>query len=112
MLGKKLKEAIKAAGYTQEEFAKVLKTNRALVSQWITGYRNPSATTLKKISKALNVPIAFFLDNSVTTGNINARDISINSQNLQTENRLLKKEIELLKKELQLTLKERGKKKW
>lgn len=111
MLGKKLKEAIKTAGYTQEEFAKLIQTNRALVSQWITGYRNPSATNLKKISKALNVPIAFFLDNSINTGNISARDISINSHNLKTENRLLKKEIELLKKELQLTLKQRGKKK-
>ena len=111
MLGKKLKEAIKRAGYTQEEFAKLINTNRALISQWITGRRNPSATNLKKISKALDLPVAFFLDNSITTGNISAREVSINSQNLQTENRLLKKEIELLKKELQLTRKERGTKK-
>lgn len=107
MLGKKLKEAIKTSGYTQEEFANLIKTNRSLVSQWITGRRNPSATNLKKISKALNIPIAFFLDNSIKTGDIHARDISINTTTLETENRLLKKEIELLKKELKLALREK-----
>ena len=111
MLGKKLKVALKQAGYTQEDFAKKINVDRSVISQWITGYRNPSSKNLKKISKELDIPIAFFLDNSIKTGNISTRDISINAQNLQTENRLLKKEIELLKKELQLTLKERGKKK-
>ena len=109
MIGKKIKDAIKAAGFTQKEFAKTIKTNRALVSQWITGRRNPSAANLKKISKVLKLPIAFFLDNSVTTGNISARDVSINTTTLETENRLLKKEIELLKKELKLALREKRK---
>lgn len=80
MLGKKLKEAIKAAGYTQEEFANLIETNRGVINQWITGKRNPSASSLKKISKALKLPITFFLDNSITTGNITTRDININSK--------------------------------
>lgn len=101
MLGKKLKEAIKAAGYTQEEFAKLISTNRGLINQWITGKRNPSAPSLKKISKALKLPITFFLDNSVNTGNITAKDVNINSQNtvkmLEEKLKLKDEKIKILK---------------
>ncbi len=62
MLGKKLKIAIINTGISQEEFAKKLKINRALVSQWITGFRNPSMKNLDKISKILELPISYFIE--------------------------------------------------
>jgi len=103
MLGKKLKEAIKAAGYTQEEFAKIIKTNRSLVSQWING-KTPSTSSLKKISKALNLPATFFLDNSIKTGNITTRDISINSKDtikaLEEKLKFKDEQIEFLKEKI------------
>lgn len=103
MLGKKLKEAIKQAGYTQEEFAKLINTNRALVSQWING-KMPSTNSLKKISEALNIPIKFFLDNSIKTGNITTRDININSQDkikiLEEKLKIKEEKIKLLEEKI------------
>ncbi len=67
MFGKILKETIKKAGFTQEEFAKEIGTVRALVSQWITGVRNPSAKNLKKISEVLKLPVDYFFQESAGT---------------------------------------------
>ena len=107
MLGKKLKTAIKNAGMTQEDFAKKMKTSRALVSQWIIGVRNPSPKNLKKISEALNIPINNFLDDKFAlSSNMASKIKSIEEKNivfeekikrLESENFSLKKEIELIK---------------
>ena len=50
----RIKEVIKEHGYTQKEFAEVLgMTREGLVSI----IKNPSSTTLEKLSNALNVPV-------------------------------------------------------
>lgn len=107
MFGKKLKTAIKNAGMTQEDFAKKLKTSRALVSQWIIGVRNPSPKNLKRISEVLNIPINNFLNDKFVSKNEMSSKIEIleekNSvlekkvKKLEQDNASLKKEFELIK---------------
>ncbi len=97
MSGKKLKEAIKNAGYTQEEFAKLIHTNRSLISQWING-KKPSVTSVKKISKALKIPFDYFVEKPKNKINgLDKKDIKIlelEKQVLMLENKVLKLEKE------------------
>ncbi len=113
MNGEKLKTAIKSAGYNQEEFAKAVKTNRAVVSKWING-QTPSTNSLKKISKVLNIPISYFLSENKSADVSSAADINskvdlIMEKNktmdekmkrYEAENNLLKKEIEIFRNEI------------
>lgn len=87
MLGKKLKIAMINANISQEEFAKKLEVNRALVSQWITGFRNPSMKNLQKISRILKLPISYFIDNKNEENNENSSIKEITLKGI--ENRLL-----------------------
>ena len=111
MFGKKLKTAIKNAGMTQENFAKKLKTSRALVSQWIIGIRNPSPKNLKKISEILDIPINNFLNDKFINRNdfakkiktLEEKNITLEKRikNLEFDNKYLKKEIKLIKIKLE-----------
>ena len=65
-LGEKIKQAVKKTGLTQSEFEKKFDISENLVSRWIKGDRNPSIKSLKKISKATEIPLNFFLDNSLS----------------------------------------------
>lgn len=61
MFGKKLKEAMRKSGYTQEELSQKTNINRSLISQWING-KKPALSSVKKVAKTLNVPINYFLE--------------------------------------------------
>jgi transcriptional regulator with XRE-family HTH domain len=111
----KIKQAIKEAGLTQSELGKKLNITHPLVNNWITGRRNPSLKSLKKIAKATNKPLNYFFDNS---GNIQAGNYIYGGKTefnnnqyafelLQKENELLKRELEIEKKEKELLKKER-----
>jgi transcriptional regulator with XRE-family HTH domain len=109
-IGIKIKEAVKKAGFKQQNFARKIGIGESMISQWAAGSKNPSLMSLKKISKATGVPLNFFLNDSI--GDINGSDFSINTVgkgniNTSKDMELLKKEIELLKKELEIVKKEK-----
>ncbi|MDR1245011.1 MAG: helix-turn-helix domain-containing protein [Endomicrobium sp.] len=64
MIKEKVKQAIKEAGLTQSELGKKLNITHPLVNNWVTGRRNPSLKSLKKIASATGKPLNYFLDNS------------------------------------------------
>ena len=64
----KIRMAMKEAGFTQQGLADVLGITNPVVNTWVTGKRNPTVRTLKKIAAATGKPLEYFLqedDNSV-----------------------------------------------
>ena len=56
-LGKKLKEARKQAGLSQEQLSEKLSVSRSAVAKWETDSGIPDIDNLKVISKLLNVSL-------------------------------------------------------
>lgn len=61
----KLRNLRKAAGYTQEGLATKINVSRQTISNWERGYSIPDTENLKIISKFYEVPISYFIDDSV-----------------------------------------------
>lgn len=97
-LGTKIKQALFESGLTQQQLAKLIKTDQGLVSSWQSGKRIPTIKSLEKIAKATNKPLNFFVD----AQNIAGRDINITNN----ETEALKKEL-VLRDELIKFLKEK-----
>lgn len=57
-IGKRIRDARKAAGLTQEELAERMGTSSVAVAQWETGRRNPKMGTVSKLAAALGVDAA------------------------------------------------------
>ena len=55
-IGKRIRDARKAAGLTQEELAERIGTSSVAVAQWETGRRNPKMGTVSKLAAALDEP--------------------------------------------------------
>jgi Predicted transcriptional regulator len=70
-LAKKIKIAMVDSGINQESLAEKLKTAQQVVSNWITGRRNPKMDSLKKIAKATGKPLSFFIEDSDSAANQN-----------------------------------------
>lgn len=51
-IGKRIRDARKAAGLTQEELAERMGTSSVAVAQWETGRRNPKMGTVSKLAAA------------------------------------------------------------
>lgn len=47
---------------TQEELGNLIGVKRPMISQWVTGARNPSLSSIKRIAEALKVPVKYFVD--------------------------------------------------
>jgi transcriptional regulator with XRE-family HTH domain len=115
--GIKIKEALKTADINQSKLANNLGITRSMISNWISGQRNPSLKSLDKISKATGVPLKFFLDSSENIGNISGNSnivfgssgniIGQESINTSKDMELLKKENELLRRELEIVKREK-----
>jgi len=58
-LGKRIKNEIKASGYTQAEFASQLEITPSRLSNYITGARMPDVFTLYRIAEKLQVPLEY-----------------------------------------------------
>lgn len=111
----KIRQAIKEAGLTQKGLADLLGIKDPTVNTWVTGKRNPTVTTIKKIAKATGKPLNYFFDNSNhifgsnnmvggENNNINSPEFTILSKDvelLKKENELRCKDVELLKKEVE-----------
>jgi transcriptional regulator with XRE-family HTH domain len=113
-IGNRISQAIKEIGLNQTTFAKKLKLTQPTINSWITGRRNPTVTTLKKISKAIGVPLNYFLNDSISNVKNNKGIVGHNSNivgqvsiNTSKDVELLQKENELLKRELEIERKEK-----
>ena len=60
--GKKLKEARKEAGLSQEQFAEKLSVSRSAVAKWEAGGGMPDINNLKAMAQLLDVSIDYLLD--------------------------------------------------
>lgn len=80
-IGDKVKKIRKEQNLTQKDLASLCNISFSFISDVETGRRNASIETLNLISKALNVPVSFILDDEVDLGNLpqlshrNERDI-------------------------------------
>lgn len=59
-IGEKIRQAIKEAGLTQQKLADKLGITNPVVNVWVTGKRNPTSATIKKIADATGKPYDFF----------------------------------------------------
>ena len=57
----RIAEARKRAGLTQKQLAEMVGTSQQTVYRWENGGRNISSVNLEKLSKALNVSIAYLM---------------------------------------------------
>lgn len=82
MLGKKIKDLRKKNHWNQEQLAEMLnrefglKTDRAMVSKWETGYQTPVLYTISCLAKLFNVSIDY-LNGDGTAINIERKGVSI-----------------------------------
>lgn len=59
---RKIREARKAAGKSQEDLAQFLRVNRATISKYESGIIEPSISQLARIARYLDVDFSEFLD--------------------------------------------------
>lgn len=60
-VGKKIREARKAKGFTQEDLAKLLDVSRVVVSDYETGKQNLTLDTIDRVANALGIEAAVLL---------------------------------------------------
>lgn len=60
-IGEKIRNAMFEAGLTQQKLADKLGISNPAVNVWVTGKRNPTAESLRKIAAATGKPYSFFV---------------------------------------------------
>lgn len=105
---KQLRNIMFEKNLTQKELASLAKTKQERISEWMNGVRNPSLSSIEKISHVLGVDINYFIENKsvnfLQNKNISDSKIQIlieSNNNLAAENEKFKKEINFLKKEIE-----------
>ena len=106
-----LRKVLFEKNLTQEDLGKLIGVKRPMISQWMTGARNPSLPSIKKIANALKVPANNFIDDEnikKETKNSTQNDVVklmmslIKEHNKAVEERMKRFELELnlIKKEI------------
>ncbi len=98
---KKLKKIMFEKGFTQKDLAEKLGVSQAFISSWQVGKRNPKLSSMKKISKALNIPVDYFFESSDETNDKkNIKILQLEKENLELKLRIseLEKTLAELKK--------------
>jgi transcriptional regulator with XRE-family HTH domain len=118
-LSKKIKQALFDANLTQKELSRKVGISQHQVSNLVCGGGSTKFKTLKKIARATNKPLSYFIDDSqtnISTGDnvVIGKNHNVNSgvnskEALEIE--LLKKEVENLKLKMDLMLEKEKKKK-
>jgi transcriptional regulator with XRE-family HTH domain len=120
---KQLKKALNEKKLNQQDLSKMLNLSRQQVSFWINSSKNPSVDSLRKISKALEKDVNFFLENSgelnvggnignTTVGGDFIQTTNVNNttqdglEKLKNDNSLFRKNLRLAMANLNLTQKE------
>ncbi len=96
-VAQKIRQVVKETGMTQQNFAKKIGLGESVISRWLKGDRQPSITSLKKISEATGKPLKYFLESSENDSSPDEKDIKI----LQLEKEIL--ELKLKIRELKTT---------
>lgn len=75
IMGTRIKELRKRAGFTQAQLAEILNVDFKYVSRLETGYSTPSFSMLEKMSNALNTELSefFICEDSYVRENVIAR---------------------------------------
>lgn len=98
--GKKFEEIAIKKNMSQKDVADKLGVSKEMISIWVTGRRNPSLNSIKKIAAVFDVPTNYFIEEeenkSVSDKNLDKKDIEI--LKLKNEILNLKLQIEKLKK--------------
>jgi len=90
-LGKRIKQARHEMGWSQKELAQKLKLSDKAISSYEVNRATPSFLTLKKISRVVHKPIAYF-DDGVDSDNLDLQiKIKIVEKELLEIKKLLKK---------------------
>ncbi|MBQ3834940.1 MAG: helix-turn-helix transcriptional regulator, partial [Elusimicrobia bacterium] len=98
----KLSKILFEQNLSQEELAKKIGTKQQMISRWLTGGRNPSLNSLKKIAEALNVPLSYFVEFGEDKKNIEIlklknKILQLEKENLNLKNKILEMEKKFLK---------------
>ena len=101
-IAEKIVNVVKQCGFTQQEFAKKIGISGTAISRWLSGNRNPSITSLKKIAKATKKDLSYFFEDSFKDVSINSGDNSAVGRNAKIITFAKDKEIELLQREVNL----------
>ncbi len=91
--GKQFKKIMLEKDINQRELADRLGITKAMITNWISGVRNPSLDSIKKISSVLDIDYNYFIENSDYNNKkskLDKKDFKI----LQLENKILKLEKE------------------
>jgi transcriptional regulator with XRE-family HTH domain len=86
--------------------AKKIGKTRQTIYTWEHNLFVPDIEDIKKISNKTGMELGYFIDNSITIGNISG-DKNIIGQNVNSKSEQQQKEIELLKRELEIVKKEK-----
>jgi transcriptional regulator with XRE-family HTH domain len=97
-----INQAIRDKKITQTKLAEITGIKQTAISRWVIGKFKPDIENLKKISKALNKPISYFLDDNVKEQLSDLELIKKDVENINLKYELLKKELELLKSKLKI----------
>ena len=62
--GKQFKKIMLEKDINQRELADRLGITKAMITNWISGVRNPSLDSIKKISSVLDIDYNYFIENS------------------------------------------------
>ena len=71
MLGERIRNARKAKGFKLGDLAEITELSSSYISQLERGLIEPSLTSLRKISNALNIPIYLLMDDVSKENNQN-----------------------------------------
>ena len=81
-LGERMQRLRKKLALTQEKLAEMLEVQRNTVWRWENGKATPDAEAVAKIAKALDVPVAYLLDETTSleqTGTTTTPTISVST---------------------------------
>lgn len=91
--GKQFKKIMLEKDINQRELADKLGIQKAMITNWISGIRNPSLNSIKKIASVLKIDYNYFIEDSEYNKQklkTDTKDLKI----LQQENKILKLEKE------------------
>ena len=60
--GLRLREARRAAGFTQTELAALVQVTQTTISCWELGETEPNIVKIRRLARVLNVTVGFLLD--------------------------------------------------
>ena len=70
-----LKQIRKERGLSQQELADIIGVRKTTISNYETGYSTPNFTLIQKLTKALEIPISYFMDVMNSSGILSKKEV-------------------------------------